>query len=67
MYQSWGHVYGGKIMHIDNVVHIGMDEEYFYIEVGVTLYCSTIKVSRDGIDLKIMVHEGRLSVVLITV
>ena len=35
------------IMWIDNVVHISVDEEYYYIEVGVTLNCITITVSRD--------------------
>lgn len=34
-------------MWIDNVVHISVDEEYYYIEVGVTLNCITITVSRD--------------------
>ena len=39
-------------MYINNVVHIHVDEEYYYIEVGVTLNCSTIVVSRE-LSLKV--------------
>lgn len=40
-------------MYIDNVVHINVDEEFYYIEVGVTLNCDTIKVSRE-LTLKVV-------------
>ena len=40
-------------MYINDVVHIHVDEEHYYIEVGITLNCDTIVVSRE-LTLKIV-------------
>ena len=53
-----------KIMHISNVVHIHVDEEYYYIEVGITLNCSTIVVSRE-LSLKITKDPDGEDIVII--
>ena len=50
-------------MHIKHVVSISVDEEYWYIEVGITLYCSTIKIDRD-LDIKVVYHEGSMEVIV---
>lgn len=53
-------------MYIDNVVHINMDEEYYYIEVGVTLYCSTITIPRD-MELKVVRSPDRIEKIAVIV
>ena len=53
-------------MYIDNVVHISVDEEFYYIEVGVTLNCDTIKVSRE-LTLKVVsepINGNGISVII---
>lgn len=43
-------------MYIKNVVSIDINEEWYIIEVGITLNCTKIQVDRNSYDLMITSH-----------
>jgi len=51
-------------MHIHNVVSVGLDEEHYFIECGITLNCAVIKISREC-EIRIEVLNGEMVVVII--
>ena len=50
-------------MHIHDVVSIKCDEEFYYIEIGITLYCSTIRISR-SLNVSIRTLDNEMVVVV---